>query len=89
MKHVSKRDGRCVWEIHRHPSYVMPLLFLFTGINQCDILPCLHDGKCVDLEIGSGSGFGSAEEIDAYKCVCPAGYTGRLCERGKVLRLVD
>ena len=32
---------------------------------------------------GSGSGLGSGEEIDAYKCVCRPGFTGRLCETSK------
>ena len=56
-------------------------------------MPCLNDGTCVNLEVGtdvasgsgsgSGGGLGSGEEIDAYKCICRPGFAGRLCETSK------
>lgn len=74
---------------------LIQLFFLHLEVNECDSLPCLHGGKCVDLNAGnSGSGSGSGNgiggsgiegsgSISLYKCICPAGYTGKMCETGK------
>ena len=46
---------------------------LISGINECDKMPCLNDGKCVDLgDVKHGDHY--------YKCVCAAGFTGKNCE---------
>ena len=60
-------------------------------INECDSMPCVHGGKCIDLNTGNaGSGSGSSSNgLDEsgssplHKCICPAGYTGKFCETGR------
>ena len=37
------------------------------AINECDSLPCLHDGRCFDLDAD-------------FRCECLPGWTGRTCE---------
>ena len=68
-----------------HPISSYPIsfdlrLFLKIGINECDSMPCLNGGKCVNLnteDASSGLGSGMAT---LHKCVCAAGYTGKFCE---------
>ena len=36
-------------------------------VDECRSDPCRNGGECVDL-------------IDAFKCICPLGYTGHQCE---------
>jgi hypothetical protein len=38
-------------------------------INECGSSPCEHAGICHDL-------------VNAFSCVCPAGYEGERCETG-------
>lgn len=38
-----------------------------TDINECASVPCKNGATCIDA-------------IAAFKCVCPAGLTGTLCE---------
>ena len=43
------------------------------GINECDEMPCLNGGKCVDLgDVKHGGHY--------YKCVCKPGFIGKNCE---------
>ena len=68
--------GWCNWSIS----------LTFAGVNECDSMPCLHGGKCINLNTedagsGVGSGAGSGEGA-LHRCVCAAGYTGKLCEKG-------
>ena len=47
--------------------------FFSAGINECDEMPCLNGGKCVDLgDVKLGDHY--------YKCVCKPGFTGKNCE---------
>ncbi len=38
-------------------------------INECESQPCLNGGECVD-------------QVANFTCICPAGFTGMLCETG-------
>lgn len=38
-----------------------------TDIDECANSPCRNGGECVDL-------------IGKFKCICPLGYSGSLCE---------
>lgn len=60
------------------PLYLQPLndsipLVLDTGrdcetdIDECAVNPCRNGGECVD-------------RIARFKCICPVGYSGTLCE---------
>ncbi len=46
------------------------LCYFFPDVDECAIGPCQNGGQCVDL-------------INAYRCNCAAGYTGRNCELSK------
>ena len=39
----------------------------FTDIDECASMPCQNGGACID-------------RVNAYECVCSAGYTGVNCE---------
>ncbi|XP_067661592.1 uncharacterized protein [Haliotis asinina] len=43
----------------------------FSGRADCDGSPCKHSGVCY-------------ESGDSYRCYCPAGFRGRLCENDEV-----
>ena len=43
-----------------------------SGIDECASNPCQHGGTCVDKHLG-------------YKCRCRNGYTGTVCETGKLV----
>ncbi|MCP3661956.1 MAG: calcium-binding EGF-like domain-containing protein [Gammaproteobacteria bacterium] len=38
--------------------------------------PCQNGGTCTD-------------GLNSYTCACAAGYTGKICETGKILRTLD
>lgn len=38
-------------------------------INECESQPCLNGGECID-------------QVANFTCVCPAAFTGTLCETG-------
>lgn len=38
-----------------------------TDIDECAGAPCRNGGECVDM-------------IAKFKCICPVGYSGTLCE---------
>lgn len=48
------------------------IYLLFYPQNSCQSTPCLNNGKCQ-------VGFTHKE----FRCLCPAGFDGELCERGK------
>ena len=48
---------------------------LTTDINDCNG-SCLNGGSCID-------------GIKSFTCTCLAGYTGRLCETGRVMSSLD
>ena len=78
-------------EIQFKTSLDIIVLFFMLEINECDSMPCVHGGKCIDLNTGNaGSGSGSSSNgLDEsgssplHKCICPAGYTGKFCETGR------
>ncbi len=45
-------------------------LLSFSDINDCASSPCQSGGTCID-------------DIDSFRCVCPDGFDGQLCELGK------
>lgn len=38
-----------------------------TDIDECAVAPCRNGGECVDM-------------VGKFKCICPVGYSGTLCE---------
>lgn len=38
-----------------------------TDIDECAVSPCRNGGECVDM-------------VGRFKCICPVGYSGTLCE---------
>ena len=58
--------------VHK-PDYIKMFFLFFSGINECDKLPCLNGGKCVDLgNVKIGEHY--------YKCICKSGFAGKNCE---------
>lgn len=45
------------------------LFVLPPDINECEPQPCLGGGECVD-------------QVANFTCVCPAAFTGELCQTG-------
>ena len=43
--------------------------FCHIDIDECESMPCRHDGSCEDY-------------LDGYVCDCAVGYTGTICESG-------
>lgn len=47
----------------------MTVTCVFSDINECQSSPCAFGSTCMD-------------EINDYRCVCPPGRTGPLCQEG-------
>lgn len=60
--------------------YVHTLLFFFLpfppDFDECASNPCLHSGICHNYE-------------NRYTCTCNSGYTGRICELGKYMFILN
>lgn len=41
------------------------------GVDECASDPCQHGGTCIDGHL-------------SYECTCAGGYTGNVCETGKL-----
>lgn len=66
-------------------SLTFDTVLLFIEKDECSPNPCKNNGSCLpnviedesrELEMSDPSGA-------SFVCVCPPGYTGRLCETGK------
>ena len=55
-------------QITTHGSELI-LVVIFLGLDNCASVTCQNNGNCTDL-------------WDSFKCVCPSGYLGYLCELG-------
>ena len=44
-------------------------------VNECNSIPCLHNGTCADL-------------VNGFNCSCAGGYTGVLCETGEMYTIL-
>lgn len=52
-------------------NFLLKMCFwLHADINECDSSPCQNGASCSD-------------EVNAYSCICVAGYTGTECQTGK------
>ena len=61
------------YAVHIILQQYLKLNCFILGINECDKMPCLNGGKCVDLgDVKLGDHY--------YKCVCQPGFTGKNCE---------
>ena len=61
------------YAVHIILQQYLKLVCFILGINECDKMPCLNGGKCVDLgDVKHGDHY--------YKCVCQPGFTGKNCE---------
>ena len=60
-----------LWDRGSHHSWPLPG---FSGrnchvdVDECASRPCQNGGRCIEAD------------VDAYRCVCPAGYTGVNCQ---------
>ena len=69
--------------IHAHITapLIAPALALtapvtaLADIDECAPAPCLSGGTCID-------------QVDGYTCDCAAGFTGVICETGKIIYMM-
>ena len=47
----------------------MGVHFLSADIDECALITCINGATCHD-------------GVNEYQCLCPAGYTGTLCQTG-------
>ena len=52
-------------------GYSQGLDYTFLDNNECESNPCQDGGTC-------------QEEVNGYKCDCPLGLTGDVCETGRI-----
>ena len=73
------------WIIYDSGDYLTRCCHCFLEKDECTPNPCRNNAKCVpsiledesqELEMNDPSDL-------SYVCICPAGYTGKLCETGK------
>ena len=60
------------------------MLLLFLEEDECTPNPCKNNGKCL-LNAVEDESLGlemNDTSESAYICVCPPGFTGKLCETG-------
>ena len=57
--------------MYRNLQLLYPYLFYITEINECSSNPCLNGATCED-------------KINAFQCMCVAGYMGNVCQLGKL-----
>ena len=62
-----------IFKIISVPKYRLAFVLFYLDINECAVSPCKNGATCQNI-------FGS------YLCRCKAGFTGRNCNSGKVVR---
>ena len=64
--------GRGEGSQSRHSKFISEFLFsLSTAVDHCFSNPCANNGTCNN-------------SLHGYRCSCPEGFTGSLCEEGNV-----
>ena len=64
--------GRGEGSQSRHSKFISEFLSsLSTAVDHCFSNPCANNGTCNN-------------SLHGYRCSCPEGFTGSLCEEGKV-----
>ena len=62
----------CYGLVHMFSALIRKLLFRFISldVDECQTNPCLNGASCTNKH-------------GDYECTCPAGFTGKNCEKGK------